>query len=55
MKKFRALGIEYDTDGMEVELPAVLEVECDDESMVADAISDKTGFLVSSIGGIQEI
>lgn len=55
MKRFRASGIFYDTDGQDVELPGTLEVECDDIEQVADAISDETGYLVFSIGLIVEL
>ena len=54
MKKFSATGIKYDTDGEQVELPTSMVVYAEDEDRVADAISDETGFLVSSIGEIKE-
>ena len=55
MKKYLAIGINYETDGEKVDLPKNLMVECPDEDFVADAISDKTGWLVNSIGQIKEI
>lgn len=54
MKKFSATGINYDTDGEQVELPTSMVVYAEDEDRVADVISDETGFLVSSIGEIKE-
>ena len=55
MSKFIAIGIQYETDGYDVKLPSTLTVECADESEVADAISDMTGWLVESIGDITEL
>lgn len=56
MKRFYATGIEYDLDGNEDPgLPTDMEVECEDEDLVADAISDSTGWLVESIDEIHEV
>lgn len=56
MKYFEARGIVYDTDDQEVNsLPDTLTVECDDIEEVADAISDHTGWLVSTIREIVEL
>jgi len=50
---FYASGIEYDTDGQEVELASNLFIEADDIDEVVDKISDKTGWLVKSVGAIR--
>jgi hypothetical protein len=55
MKKFWAVGIVYDTDGENVDLPENLEVECDDIEEVIDKISDETGWLVKSVKNIIEL
>jgi hypothetical protein len=55
MRKFWAVGIEYDTDGEIVDLPENLEVECDDIEEVIDKISDETGWLVKSVKNIIEL
>lgn len=50
---YRAIGIKYDTDGVEIPgLPTKMTVEADDIDQVVDAISDKTGWLVSSVVSI---
>ena len=50
---FYAMGIQYDTDGLEIAgLPCNLMVEADDIDQVVDKISDKTGWLVSSVRSI---
>jgi hypothetical protein len=49
---FYASGIEYETDGQEVQLAKNLFVEADDIDQVVDKISDKTGWLVSSVRSI---
>lgn len=50
---YYAQGIKYDTDGQEIAgLPANLMVEADDIDQVVDKISDKTGWLVSSVRSI---
>lgn len=47
------MGIQYDTDGLEIAgLPCNLMVEADDIDQVVDKISDKTGWLVSSVRSI---
>jgi hypothetical protein len=68
--KYRASGIEYDFDDEDVgmgelddesyynlmdQCPDELIVEAEDEDAVADAISDKTGFLVLGIGEIEPL
>lgn len=55
MKLFKATGIVYDTDGEQVTLPTTMTVECEGIEEVADAISDETGWLVETIGEIQEL
>jgi hypothetical protein len=50
---YYAQGIEYDTDGQKiVGLPVNMMVKVDDIEQVVDAISDKTGWLVSSVRSI---
>jgi hypothetical protein len=50
---YYAQGIEYDTDGQKiVGLPVNMMVKVDDIEQVVDAISDKTGWLVSSVCSI---
>lgn len=46
--KFLAIGIIYDTDGYEVNLPTDMICEVESEDEIADYISDKTGWLVKS-------
>lgn len=47
------MGIKYDTDGLEIAgLPTNMMVEADDIDQVVDIISDKTGWLVSSVRSI---
>ena len=56
MKKFHVTNIKYDLCDSEGELspeeavllPTTLDVWCDDEDEIADAISDETGWLVES-------
>ena len=51
--KYYAMGIQYDTDGLEIAgLPTNLMVEADDIEEVVDEISDETGWLVSSVHSI---
>jgi predicted Abi (CAAX) family protease len=49
--QYRVFDIDYDTDGETVELPQELTLELDDDAdpslELADAISDKTGWLVN--------
>lgn len=54
-KVFLAKGIEYETDGEEVELPKDLQIVADDEDSVVDRISDITGWLVSSVKSIEQL
>lgn len=50
---YYARGIKYDTDGQEIPgLPVNMMVEADDIDQVVDIISDKTGWLVSSVRSI---
>lgn len=50
---YYAQGIKYDTDGQEIpELPVNMMVKADDIDQVVDTISDKTGWLVSSVRSI---
>lgn len=50
---YYAMGIKYDTDGLEiVGLPCNLMIEADDIDEVVDKISNKTGWLVSSVHSI---
>ena len=55
VKVFRVTGIHYETDGNDVALPSALTVACASEDDVADAVSDRTGWLVKSIDGIEEV
>lgn len=54
-KVFLAKGIEYETDGEEVELPKDLQIVADDEDSIVDRISDVTGWLVSSVKSIEQL
>ena len=53
MKTYRATDIVYDTDGSDVDLPSEMEVELEDDVdpslELADAVSDRTGWLVESL------
>lgn len=50
---YYAQGIKYDTDGQEIPgLPVNMMVKADDIDQVVDKISDKTGWLVSSVRSI---
>ena len=50
---YYAQGIKYDTDGQEISgLPVNMIVKADDIEQVVDAISNKTGWLVSSVCSI---
>ena len=50
---YYAQGIKYDTDGQEIPgLPVNVMVKADDIDQVVDTISDKTGWLVSSVRSI---
>ena len=46
--KYKVTNIVYNTDGLKVDLPTEMVVECESEDRIADAISDKTGWLVES-------
>ena len=51
--KYYAMGIQYDTDGLEIAgLPTNLMVETDDIEQVVDKISDETGWLVETLDRI---
>ena len=51
--KYYATGIQYDTDGQEIAgLPTNLMVDAEDIDQVVDIISDKTGWLVSTVRSI---
>ena len=55
-KKYKVSGIVWDTDGEHIEnLPDSLIIICENEDQIADTLSDITGWLVSSIGSIEEI
>ncbi len=47
--KYKVYDIVYETDGEEVDLPTEMTVEVDDEQEIANAVSDKTGWLVVSM------
>ena len=50
---YYAQGIKYDTDGQEIPgLQVNMMVKADDIDQVVDIISDKTGWLVSSVRSI---
>ena len=55
MKKFWVVGIEYDTDGENIDLPDTMDVECDDIEEAIDKVSDETGWLVKSVKNIIEL
>ena len=55
MKNFWVVGIVYDTDGENVDLPENLEVECEDIEQAIDRVSDETGWLVKSVRNIIEL
>jgi hypothetical protein len=48
MKEFKCTYIDWDTDGEAVNLPASVVIEAEDEDSIADALSDKYGWCVSS-------
>jgi hypothetical protein len=47
--KIKTTSIDWDTDGEEVDLPQVVELEVEDEDSIADALSDKYGWCISSL------
>ena len=49
MPAYKAIGIDWDTDGVETDLPYVSAVNCDSEDEVVDALSDKYGFCINSV------
>ena len=55
MKKFWVVGIEFETDGVDVNLPQNMDVECEDFEDAIDAVSDETGWLVKSVKNIIEL
>ena len=56
MNTYKATNINYDTDGQPVPgLPKTLTVKAENMESVADAISDKTGWCVESIGKIERV
>lgn len=46
--EYKVTNIAYATDGAKVYLPTEMIVECESKDKIADAISDKTGWLVES-------
>ena len=64
MKKFWVVGIVYDTDGENVDvpgrmdaeyLPETMDVECDDINDVIDKVQDEIGWRVKSVKNIIEL
>ena len=56
MRTYKAIDIKYDTDEQQIPgLPTMLAVRAKNKEGVADAISDKTGWCVESIGSIQTV
>jgi hypothetical protein len=47
MALFRVQSICWETDGRSPDLPAEVVVECEDESDIADILSDTYGWLVN--------
>ena len=56
MKRFSVCGIDWDcfADPSHYDLPTDAIVECEDEDMVADTLSDEYGWCINSIGSIKE-
>ena len=48
-------GIEWDTDGEDVELPTTVHITVRNYEDVIDALSDKYGFCVKSVRVIRKI
>lgn len=53
MKHYRCFNIDYDTDGEKVDLPSSLIIEIHSgeasiDEMLANAISEKTGYCINS-------
>ena len=44
--KVRTKFIDWDTDGEDVELPQIVDIEVEDEDEIADALSDKYGWCI---------
>ncbi|PPT72981.1 hypothetical protein XarbCFBP8150_00535 [Xanthomonas arboricola] len=55
MKAFHVRGIVWETDGKRPVLPAEATVECESEEGIAEALSDRYGWLVSEIAVVEEI
>ena len=57
MKRFSVFGIDWDcfADPSHYDLPTDSIVECDDEDMVADTLSDEYGWCINSIESIEEL
>ena len=55
MNKFWIYGLEWETDGEQVDLPDSLEVECEDIEDAINAASDMTGWLIRSVKNIIEL
>ena len=55
LKIFLVKGVEYETDGEEVDLPRDMQVVAEDEDTVVDRVSDITGWLVKTVRSIREI
>ncbi|WP_017167337.1 hypothetical protein [Xanthomonas phaseoli] len=48
MKAFHVRGIVWETDGKRLALPDEATVECESEGDIANALSDRYGWLVST-------
>ena len=56
LKNFRASDIDYEIDEDEdIAPPTTVIVACYDEDEVVEAVSDTTGWLVNSVGKIEEV
>lgn len=55
MKKFRVTNIDWETDGEKVELPKHAIIEAEDEEVVVDRLSDRFGYLINSVGDIEQM
>lgn len=55
MTAFHVLGIVWETDGKRPSLPTEATVECESEEGIAEALSDRYGWLVSEIAAVEEI
>ncbi|MBO9757861.1 hypothetical protein [Xanthomonas phaseoli] len=54
MKAFNVRGIVWETDGKRPALPAEVTVECESEDGIAEALSDRYGWLVSDFVAVEE-